>query len=189
MCGRRHLRLARPLVASLLAGILLPGCATLGGSGPPFALGGEAAKHRSIKDDLAPQAAAPAPKLAAQPPPPAGPRPFRPASGAEAPMCATGSTCLTALKAMIASPDRSWVGQPQPPADYATGTRLFAYRALHDRLGCRELGLALDEIAAAAKTFRAPVPGVTPAQSVRVLALNAEVEAELRLERARRCRG
>jgi hypothetical protein len=187
-CGR-HLRVARHIVASLLAGVLLPGCATLGGAGPPFALGLQGAKHRSIKDEPASQAA-PEPRLAAQPPPAAPPpRPFRPAAAPDVPACASGSACLTALKAMIADPDRGWIGRPQSPADYATGTRLFAYRALNGRLSCRELDLALEETASAARTFRAPVPGVTPAQAGRVLALNAQVEDELRTERARRCRG
>jgi hypothetical protein len=187
-CGR-HLRVARHIAASLLAGVLLPGCATLGGSGPPFALGLQGAKHRSIKDETASQAAAPERRLAAQPPPAAPPpRPFRPAAAPDAPACATGSACLTELKAMIADPDRSWIGRPQAPADFATGTRLFAYRALHGRLSCRELDLALEETASADRTFRAPVQGVTPAQAGGVLALNTQVDGELRTERARRCR-
>jgi hypothetical protein len=185
---RRHPSLVRAIVASLLAGVLLPGCATLGGSGPPFALGAHAVKHRSIKDDPAPQAAPPEPRLAA-PPPAAPPRPYRPASRPESPACTTGSACLNALKALIDNPDRSWIGRPQSAADYATGTRLFAYRALHGRLNCRELELALADTLRATKAFRTPVPGITPAQAGRVLDLTAAVEEELRTEHARRCRG
>jgi hypothetical protein len=44
------------------------------------------------------------------------------------------------------------------------------------------------ETEAAAKTFATPVPGVTPDQAIRVLALNATVERELRAERKRRCK-
>ncbi len=89
---------------------------------------------------------------------------------------------MVRLKAMIDDPSRSWIGKPQPPAEYANGTRLFAYRALHTQLTCPQLITALNEIAAAANTFRAPVQGVSAAQAKRVLALNADVERELRAE-------
>lgn len=95
---------------------------------------------------------------------------------------------MVLLKAMISDPTRSWIGQPQSAADYANGTRLFAYRALHSELNCRELTLALNDIDAVAKAFRTPVAGVKAAQANRVLALNAEVDGELRSEYARRCR-
>ena len=96
---------------------------------------------------------------------------------------------MVRLKAMIDDPSRSWIGKPQSPAEYANGTRLFAYRALRSQLTCPQLSTALNEIAAAANTYRAPVQGVSAAQAKRVLALNADVERELRAEFAGRCKG
>jgi hypothetical protein len=95
---------------------------------------------------------------------------------------------MVQLKALISNPSRTWIGQSQPPVEYATGTRLFAYRALRNQLTCRQLRAALTEIAAADKTFRAPAPGVSAAQAKRVLTLNSEVEQELRAEQASRCK-
>lgn len=159
----------------------------------PAALG--AGAHRSIKDDPEPALAAPAPKYV-----PAGktavvlppPRPKLPQAQApkrtEVPACASGSDCMVRLKAMIDDPSRSWIGKAQSPAEYANGTRLFAYRALRKQLACPQLTTALDEIAAAAGTFRAPVPGVSAAQAKHVLALNGDVERELHAEFAGRCK-
>lgn len=96
---------------------------------------------------------------------------------------------MVRLKAMIDDPSRSWIGKPQPPAAYANGTRLFAYRALRSQLTCPQLTTALTEIAAAPGFFRAPVPGVSAGQAKRVLALNAKVELELRAEFNGRCKG
>jgi len=93
------------------------------------------------------------------------------------------------LKAMIDDPSRGWIGKPQSPAEYANGTRLFAYRALRGQLTCPQLGTALNEVAVTANTYRAPVQGVSAAQAKRVLALNTDVERELRAEIAARCKG
>ena len=93
------------------------------------------------------------------------------------------------FKAMIDDPSRGWIGKPQSPAEYANGTRLFAYRALRGQLTCPQLGTALNEVAVTANTYRAPVQGVSAAQAKRVLALNTDVERELRAEIAARCKG
>ena len=105
------------------------------------------------------------------------------------PACEGGSDCASLLKSLIENPNRSWVGQPQSPADHATGTRLFAYRALRDRLSCPELSTARSEIEDASATFKAPVAGISATQGKRILVLNAAVNAELRAEQERRCRG
>jgi hypothetical protein len=170
---------------------LLSGCATLGSQPPVATFGAEVGQQRSIKDDLTPAVTAPATKMSAKAAPPLPLRAPKPAAGPKAPAglpgCATGSECMASLKAMISDPKRSWIGQPQSPAEYANGTRLFAYRALQAQLTCSELSLALGEIGRAANAFRAPVAGVTAAQASRVLALNSEVEKELRAEVSRRC--
>lgn len=190
---RVPVRLARAVLPALSATFLLSGCMALGSSGPA-ALG--AGTHRSIKDDPEPPAVAtPAPKQApakmAVVLPPPRPHPPRAATPkrAEAPSCATGSDCMVRLKAMIDDPSRGWIGKPQSPVEYANGTRLFAYRALHSQLTCPQLTTALNEVAAAANTYRQPVQGVSAAQAKRVLALNTEVERELRSAFARRCKG
>jgi hypothetical protein len=95
---------------------------------------------------------------------------------------------MAQLKALIDDPARGWIGKTSSPAEYATGTRLFAYRALRAQLTCPQLTTARGEIEAAGKTFRAPVAGVTPLQARRLLALNAEVERELGTEFAARCK-
>jgi hypothetical protein len=179
-------RIARAAVCAVLSASLLSGCATLGGNLAPAALG--AGKHRSIKDDPEPAAGAPPPpqrKAAATAPP----RIYRPAAGRpiEQPSCGTGTDCLVRLKSLIADPDRRWIGQPASSAEYANGTRLFAYRALRDRLSCSEIALALTEIEAADSAFRSPVPGVSANQASRVLALGAEVAQALRAEFKGRC--
>lgn len=102
--------------------------------------------------------------------------------------CGTAAQCKAVLKTLIDDRDRSWVGQQQPAAAYANGTRLFAYRALRKKLNCRELGLALDEVGLTAKAYSWPVPGLTQEQTTRTRALSAQVEGELTKERAARCR-
>jgi hypothetical protein len=105
----------------------------------------------------------------------------------EKPGCDTSSDCLSRLRALVESEKREWIGRTVPPAEYATGVRLFAYRALRSRLTCKELGLALAEIDLATRTLHGPIAGVTTEQIGRTRILNAQIEGELRAERARRC--
>jgi hypothetical protein len=101
--------------------------------------------------------------------------------------CGSDTGCLARLKALLDDQTRKWIGEPQLPPEHATGVRQFAYRALRTELSCKQLALAIDELAAAKTAFRASVPGVAPAQAARVRALDGQVEAELRAERAKRC--
>ena len=101
--------------------------------------------------------------------------------------CDTNKDCLAQLKALVGNEKRDWIGQSVPAAEYATGVRLFAYRALRSTLTCKQLQLALNEIDVARRTIYNPIPGITPAQVDRVRVLNAQVEDELRTERAQRC--
>ncbi len=102
--------------------------------------------------------------------------------------CGTPAQCRSALKAMVDSPKRAWVGQKMPPDAYADGTRLFAYRALRKRLNCRELSLAVEEIRAVSKSLNGPIPGMSADQASRTRSLNTQVESELTQERSARCR-
>lgn len=182
--------MARAAVVVLGTTFLLSGCVAVGRSGPT-SLGANV--HRSIKDDPAPEAASPprrAPPKAAVVLPPPRPKPPRTAAPkrTDAPTCASGSECMVRLKAMIDDPSRGWIGQAQPPLEYANGTRLFAYRALRGQLTCPQLGTGLDEIVAAGNKFRTPMQGVSALQANRVLALNSAVEQELRVEVSLRCK-
>jgi hypothetical protein len=102
--------------------------------------------------------------------------------------CGTPAQCRSALKAIVDSPKRGWVGQRMPADAYTDGTRLFAYRALRKRLNCRELSLAVDEVRAVSKSLNGPMPGINPEQASRTRALNSQVESELVQERSARCR-
>jgi hypothetical protein len=104
------------------------------------------------------------------------------------PGCTGSEECARMLRVMIQSPDRGWIGQRQPAAGYADGTRLFAYRALRRQLTCSELALAVDELRAAAKSMGGPAPGMTPDQLTSTRALSSQVEGELARERSGRCR-
>jgi hypothetical protein len=168
------------------AGCLLSGCASFGSE--PLTPG-VAKLPRSIKDDAADVAAQSLPKTQPQPTPKRPRIVARPASGPNVPACEGGRDCASLLKSLIEGPNRAWVGQPQSPADHATGTRLFAYRALRGRLSCPELATARAELEGAAAAFKAPIAGVSATDAKRVLALNAAVNAELRAEQQRRCRG
>ena len=96
--------------AAVVAGFLLAGCAGNSQSPTP-----------SLLDKL----------LATSTP---APEPPAPAPTAETENCGTPAQCRSALKKLVDSPKRGWVGQQQAPAAYMDGTRLFAYRALRTKL-------------------------------------------------------
>jgi hypothetical protein len=103
--------------------------------------------------------------------------------------CGSTTECRVALKSMIESPDRGWIGQQQTPFAYADGTRLFAYRALRRQLTCGELAMAVDELRGATKSMGGTVSGMSPDQLSRTRSLCSQVENELAKERTGRCRG
>jgi hypothetical protein len=113
--------------------------------------------------------------------------PARQVAGQDEAGCVSVENCASVLKAMVASPDRSWVHRPAAPTVLANGVRLFAYRALRPRLDCGELAAALTEVETAAHTFAHPLAGLQPEQMQRVKSLSIAVGGELQDERARRC--
>ena len=145
----------------LLAGLVLAGCAANGNSSSP----------PSLLDKLLPKA----------------PAESNVAPSAENESCGTPAQCRSALKKMVDSPKRGWVGQQQAPGAYTNGTRLFAYRALRTKLTCGELSLALKEVRAVSKALAGDVPGTSPDQATRTRALSGQVETELSHERGSRC--
>jgi hypothetical protein len=173
---------------ALAVALLMAGCSTFV-SGPPTAdmAGAEAAG--SLKDSWTPslvQAAATKVYAASSPKP--GAAQFAPAQVQGAASCQTDSDCVVILAALINDPKRQWIGQPQTAAEYANGTRFFAYRALRARLSCRELKRAIGDTQVATTRLQAPAPAVSAAQAASALSLSAAVAAELRREIAGRCR-
>ena len=83
--------------------------------------------------------------------------------------------------------NREWLRTPPTPETYASGTRLFAMRALKASLTCQELAQGLSQIAVAAKFLGTPISGVEVQQQERIRVLNIEVERELRAETRSRC--
>jgi hypothetical protein len=110
-----------------------------------------------------------------------GPSPETPAPSAEAGSCPTPEACAAQLKKMVGDPNRDWIGRPQSSDDYANGTRLFAYRALHKKLTCKELKGALEDTKAAAALLQSP-------HHQRARALTTTVARELKSEQDRRCK-
>ena len=191
MSPRRTAYLA-PLLAVSLA-ILLAACSLPGSEAPGTALTDPALTARPPEPRVAaadntqppktqaPKAQAPkapvAPKVAA-------PK-DAPAKGAAA--CAEGNGCVAQLKGMVTGADRGWIGRPQAPQQFADGTRLFAYRALRPKLSCRELSLAIGEIAVASKRLLDSASAIPQDRAQNVAALANDVAGELTSEQASRC--
>jgi hypothetical protein len=127
------------IAPAVTGALVLAGCSFFVSAPPPIDIASDL-EARSLKDAWAPTTL-PVTKVSAVP---AGkPRVqgyiVRPQTAAS---CTTDAECVVILSALINDPKRSWIGQPQSAAEYANGTRFFAYRALKSRLSCRELRLA-----------------------------------------------
>jgi hypothetical protein len=103
--------------------------------------------------------------------------------------CSAGGSCMNQLKRMVDGTNRTWIGRPEPPQQFADGTRLFAYRALRPNLTCRELSLALTEIDTSSKKVLDPASAVSSERAQRVAALATDVAGELSSEHSARCTG
>ena len=95
--------------------------------------------------------------------------------------------CVARLRRLVAGPDRSWIGRPEQPASFADGTRLFAYRALRTKLGCRDLALALADVRASTRLLQS-ASGIAPERVQKANALAADIAAELGSEHNLRCK-
>lgn len=114
-------------------------------------------------------------KVTEEPPPEAKKEP------PEAPACKGAEKCAAHLRKLVSNPKRDWVGQRHAPEAYTDGTRLFAYRALKPKLTCAELARAYAETREAAPALKGDAHAATRK-------LMADVSAELRAERQRRCK-
>lgn len=162
-----------PLVAILA--IALAGCSA------------SSAGHRSLKDETSSKPSThsvvrlASTRLAS---PTYANSPSSPASASA--VCGADGGCLARLKALLADDGRKWIGKPQTLSEHVDGTRQFAYRALREQLSCHELSLAIADIATATNAMRAST-SVPPEQITYVKKLDAQIQAELRNERGRRC--
>jgi len=168
------------LAGCLLTGCLLTGCAALNGW-----VGSPSLKDGVASDGEKSAAALTQPTKASNVVPGRSP-PAPPAKSSTGSGC-LDQDCLDRLRALLQDRERDWIGLTQPPKEHADGTRQFAYRALRGSLTCKELALAIDELARAMRTFLAPVAGLSPEQVTRVRSLDAQVQDELRAEHANRC--
>jgi hypothetical protein len=131
----------------------------------------------------------PIPKPASPAPVPAPPQPLGEGDLAAGSMrCGAGLDCVAVLRAMIDDPKQSWMMRAPTPAEFANGTRLFAYRALKTTLECGKLRFANAELDWAIDTFSSNrLEGVDAAHRARVAALAEAVHAEIEGEIKKRC--
>jgi hypothetical protein len=102
--------------------------------------------------------------------------------------CGAGVDCLDVLRAMIDDPKQSWMMRAPTTAEFANGTRLFAYRALKSTLECGKLRFANAELDWAIDTFSSSrLEGVDAAHRARVAALAEAVHSEIEAEIKKRC--
>lgn len=103
------------------------------------------------------------------------------------------STCISergaALNQLMGDKNRGWVRQPAPPASYASGVRLFAYKQRKRELSCDELNIGRKEADAGPGILRGPDgKSLTSGQVARGVMLAQEVGRELNTEFKKRCR-
>ncbi len=94
----------------------------------------------------------------------------------------------TALKALVGDKGKGWIRQPAPPAAYASGVRLFAYKQRKRELSCEELAIGRTEADAGPVILRGPYgKNLSIAQISRGVMLSQEISRELGNEIKRRC--
>jgi hypothetical protein len=165
----------------MAACVAVTGCATVA-SAPPVAVSNPLSQ--GYRTASGPERNSTPPLAKAQPPNvPKSP----PTTATNQYNCDKPEKCLDRLRLLVENPDRAWIKQPEEPAAFANGVRLFAYSALHKKLSCDELALALLEIETVNKAFRGSAPRVSPEQLIAVRALSARVAKELSAETAARC--
>jgi hypothetical protein len=178
-------RLSGRIACAIAGSLLVAGCAVMEAQTTGSTSGPHNARV-ALKDAAwtAPAVKPAPPKVASN-----SPRPTEaPHSGADVGSCGNADQCALLLRQMIDDPTRSWIGKRPTVAVFANGTRLFAYRALRAKLSCSELTLALEETLATASSLNGGIAGLTLDQVAGVRTLNAEVEGELRAQRAERCK-
>lgn len=122
----------------------------------------------------------PAPEVASVPP-------DKPVGAPEA-GCGGNEICLARVEAMLADKSRSWLGSPQPPADYSTGARLVVYAALRKQLSCAEVAVALVDVNATRTALTTLDDAPQGEELDRLLTFADVLERELSKEASKRCK-
>jgi len=94
----------------------------------------------------------------------------------------------TTLRSLVSDKSRSWIREPPTPEAYASGVRLFAYKAQKKELTCEELSRGKLEADTAKYSLASVGNKLTPSQVARSSMLAGEVSRELQAEMSRRCR-
>jgi hypothetical protein len=94
----------------------------------------------------------------------------------------------TTLRHLVDDPGRTWVTEAASPEAYASGVRLFAFKAKKAELTCGELAHGRREAEGARAALRSAGAKLTPAQIARGAILAGEVAKELQGEMSRRCK-
>jgi hypothetical protein len=93
-----------------------------------------------------------------------------------------------ALKQLVDDKGKAWIREPAPPAAYASGVRLFAYKQRKRELNCDELATGRKEADAGPAILRGPYGrNLSTAQVSRGVMLAQEISRELGNEMKRRC--
>lgn len=118
----------------------------------------------------------------------------------QAPAVSAGLSCVddspqcvasrqSATKQLVGDRDRTWIKDEPTAKAYASGVRLFAFKAKKKDLTCAELSLARREAEDAPRVLRTTLgSGLTPAQVSRGTLFAAEVSRELAREHKKRCK-
>src|SRR5262245_16623390 len=171
------------IAPAVAVALMLCACSSFASDPPPLDVASDQAA-RSLKDAWAPTMVAVTKVSAASAPRVEGDV----VRAQTATTCTSVSECVVILSALINDPKRRWIGQPQSAAEYANGTRFFAYRALKRRFSCRELRLASRDTQIAVARLSAPASGLSAQQAAYARSLSRAVGAELRSELATRCK-
>jgi hypothetical protein len=92
------------------------------------------------------------------------------------------------LRHLVDDQGRTWVKEPATPEAYASGVRLFAFKAKKKELSCDELAHGRKEAEAARAALKGAATTLTPSQVARGTMLATEVAKELQGEMSRRCK-
>jgi hypothetical protein len=92
------------------------------------------------------------------------------------------------LRHLVDDKSHVWVKEPATPEAYASGVRLFAFKAKKTELTCDELAHGRREAEAARSALKSAGPSLTSAQVARGTLFAGEVAKELQAEMRRRCK-
>lgn len=122
-----------------------------------------------------------------------GPAPPEPGAGAGLACVDDSPRCVgerqSVLGRLVADKERAWIKERPTREAYASGVRLFAFKAKKRELSCEELAHGRREAEGATSALRGTsTTTLTPAQVSRGAMFASEVGRELASEHAKRCK-